>query len=71
MFSTEQDRMMITTPVYHPFTDIVLNTKRTLVNIPLIAEWEKYKMNFDIINMQYKVYKKHVKFKKLLKIQNF
>ena len=53
MFSTEQDRMMITTPVYHPFTDIVLNTKRTLVNIPLIAEGEKYKMNFEDIEAEF------------------
>ena len=54
MFSTEQDRMMITTPVYHPFTDIVLNTKRTLVNIPLMVETGIYKMNFKDIEAEFK-----------------
>ena len=54
MFSTEQDRMMITTPVYHPFTDIVLNTKRTLVNVPLVIETGVYKMNFEDIEAEFK-----------------
>lgn len=54
MFSTEQDRMMITTPVYHPFSDIVLNTKRTPVNIPLVIENGVYKMNFESIEAEFK-----------------
>lgn len=54
MFSAENDRIMITTPVYHPFTDIVLNTKRTLVNVPLVNEKGIYKMNFEDIEAEFK-----------------
>ncbi|MGP1455847.1 MAG: MalY/PatB family protein [Treponema sp.] len=54
LFSTEQNRMMITTPVYHPFTNIVLNTNRTLVNVPLVTENGVYKMNFQAIEAEFK-----------------
>ncbi|WP_024466517.1 MalY/PatB family protein [Treponema pedis] len=49
LFSEPSDKMLITTPVYHPFSDIVLNTGRTLVTSTLIRRVGKYEMDFDDI----------------------
>ncbi|WP_017726489.1 MalY/PatB family protein [Halalkalibacterium ligniniphilum] len=45
-FTNEKDRIVIQTPVYHPFYDLVTNNKRELIKNPLIYDGTSYKMDF-------------------------
>ncbi len=48
-FSHQGDKIMIMTPVYHPFIFTVEKTGRQLVNCPLIDVGGQYEMDFDAI----------------------
>ncbi|WP_374718067.1 MalY/PatB family protein [Neobacillus sp.] len=45
-FTNEGDRIIIQSPVYTPFFDMVEKNNRKVVNSPLILEGNKYKMDF-------------------------
>ncbi|PIE98809.1 MAG: cystathionine beta-lyase [Treponema sp.] len=54
MFTNIKDKVLITTPVYHPFFDIILNTNREFVNAPLVKSGDTYEMDFDLIEKKLK-----------------
>ncbi len=41
------DKVIVQTPVYYPFFDVILNTGRQMVKNPLILKEGKYRMNFE------------------------
>lgn len=51
-FTKPGDKIMIQTPVYHPFTHVVKNNQRELVTNQLIFENEKYEMDYDDLERQ-------------------
>lgn len=46
-YTKENEAVMIQTPVYYPFHDVVNNTKRKLIKCPLIYNEGDYEMDFD------------------------
>lgn len=48
-FTEPGDKVIIQTPVYHPFTHVVTKNKRELVNSPLKFENGKYVMDYEDI----------------------
>lgn len=49
-----EDKIMIQTPVYPPFFDVVKKHKRTLVENPLLLENGHYEMDYDHIEEEFK-----------------
>lgn len=45
-FTNDGDAVMIQRPVYHPFSHIILNNNRKLVNNPLVYEEGRYRVDF-------------------------
>ena len=50
--SQENDQVIIQTPVYYPFRSIVEDTKRTIIENPLIEKEGKYEMDFEDLERQ-------------------
>lgn len=46
-FTEEEDEIIIQTPVYYPFYDVIEKNRRKVVKNPLLLENEHYKMDFD------------------------
>ncbi|OJU13742.1 MAG: aminotransferase [Clostridiales bacterium 43-6] len=46
-FTKEGDAVLIQRPVYHPFSHVVLNNDRKLINNPLVLKDGKYCIDFD------------------------
>jgi cystathionine beta-lyase len=46
-FTKQNDAVIIQTPVYYPFYDIILSNSRTLVRNPLLYENGKYSIDFE------------------------
>ena len=60
-FTKEEDSVMISTPVYHRFFDVIQKTGRTLVTAPLVYEGGQYTIDFkhfesQLIDNNVKVY---------------
>lgn len=53
-FTKEGDKVLIETPVYHPFFHGIKNNKRTLVESSLIFNGEKYIMDFKDLEEKFK-----------------
>ncbi|MEW8956352.1 MalY/PatB family protein [Clostridium sp.] len=53
-FTKEGDKILIETPVYHPFFHAVKNNNRTLVESSLIFNEEKYVMDFQDLENKFK-----------------
>jgi len=47
IFTSEGDKVLVQTPVYHPFFSAIENNQRELVINPLVLENGKYKMDFQ------------------------
>lgn len=58
-YTDEGEAVMIQRPVYHPFTNVVTENNRRLINNPLVFENGRYHMNFD--DMEKKITDEHVK----------
>ena len=50
-YTKEGDSVMIQRPVYHPFTNVVKENGRKLVNNPLVMENGKYHMDYEDMNV--------------------
>lgn len=46
-FTEVGDKIVIQPPVYHPFKNLTVGNKRTLVNNPLISKGDTYEMDFE------------------------
>ncbi len=49
-FSDEGDKIIIQTPVYHPFYKVIEANKREIIKSPLKLRDDKYEMDFDNLN---------------------
>jgi cystathionine beta-lyase len=49
-FSDEGDKIIIQTPVYHPFYKVIETNKREIIKSPLKLKDDKYEMDFDNLN---------------------
>ena len=58
-YTEEGDSVMIQRPVYHPFTNVVKENGRKLVNNPLVMENGKYHMDYE--DMERKITEEQVK----------
>ena len=58
-YTKEGDSVMIQRPVYHPFTNVVKENGRKLVNNPLVLENGKYHMDYE--DMEQKITEEQVK----------
>lgn len=58
-YTKEGDSVMIQRPVYHPFTNVVKENGRKLVNNPLVMENGKYHMDYE--DMERKITEEQVK----------
>lgn len=58
-YTKEGDSVMIQRPVYHPFTNVVKENGRKLVNNPLVLENGKYHMDYE--DMERKITEEQVK----------
>ncbi|MGI6538807.1 MAG: MalY/PatB family protein [Caldicoprobacterales bacterium] len=57
--TNEGDAVLIQRPVYYPFTKIITQNKRKLINSPLLLKEGRYEMDFD--DIEYKIKKENVK----------
>src|SRR5699024_9550689 len=57
--TNENDAILIHDPVYHPFTDVIQNTKRKRIVSDLLEEGQLFKMNFK--DMEDKIIQHQVK----------
>jgi len=53
-FTEQEDKIMIQTPVYTPFFNIIKNNKRHMIENPLIYENHTYKIDFNLFEEQLK-----------------
>ena len=53
-FTNRGDRIMVTTPVYPPFTDLPNNGGRNVVSAPLYIKNGRFNINFDILRNKIK-----------------
>ncbi|GAA0719873.1 pyridoxal phosphate-dependent aminotransferase [Clostridium malenominatum] len=51
----ERDKVLVFTPVYDPFFAIIKNTKRKLVDCPLLVEEGRYSINWDLFENELKM----------------
>ncbi len=49
-FTEKGDAVMIETPVYHPFGNVTRGSERKVVEVPLILENGRYRMDYDEID---------------------
>jgi cystathionine beta-lyase len=51
-YTQPQDRIVIQTPVYPPFFDAILKNNRTLIENPLIANGDRFEIDFENLDTQ-------------------
>lgn len=51
-YTQPQDRIVIQTPVYPPFFDAILKNNRTLIENPLIANGDRFEIDFKSLDTQ-------------------
>ena len=51
-FTREGDRVIIQTPVYHPFFTVIQQNRRVVVENPLLLERDQYEMDFELLEEQ-------------------
>lgn len=59
-FTAEQDQVVISSPVYAPFTSIPTNLNREVVRVPLIEENGEYHFDFDLLAAAFKSAKLYI-----------
>ncbi|MBO9130645.1 MalY/PatB family protein [Bacillus sp. 165] len=52
-FTNEGDKVLVQTPVYTPFFEMITSNKRTVVNNPLLLRDGTYHMDFDQLEQQF------------------
>ena len=58
-FAREGESVLIQSPVYHPFSDVVIRNSRRLVSNPLVLAGDRYEIDFD--DFEEKIRKEQVK----------
>ncbi|HJO93564.1 MAG TPA: MalY/PatB family protein [Victivallales bacterium] len=53
-FAKPDDKVIIQTPVYYPFFSAIKNNKRQIVENPLIKDHDKYRIDFDDLDLKTK-----------------